>query len=239
MSLPIIATPKYELTLPSTGKKVKYRPFLVKEEKILLLANETKDQQQIISAMKDIVSNCTFNEVNPDEAATFDIEYIFLQLRSKSVGESVDVKIKCPKCENMVPVNINLNEVEVVKEKGYSNKVAISNTMGIIMKYPNFNTLQSLEANKEKGQGAEELLNFVTVCIESIYDDKQIYEAKDYKKEELLEFIENLPQGVFAKIMNFFNKMPAISKELACDCDKCKTKSKVTLRGAQDFFQSA
>ena len=139
----------------------------------------------------------------------------------------------------MVPVNINLNEVEVVKEKGYSNKVAISNTMGIIMKYPNFNTLQSLEANKEKGQGAEELLNFVTVCIESIYDDKQIYEAKDYKKEELLEFIENLPQGVFAKIMNFFNKMPAISKEVACDCDKCKTKSKVTLRGAQDFFQSA
>jgi len=238
MSLPTITVPKYELTLPSSGKKVKYRPFLVKEEKILLLANETKDQQQVISAMKDIVSNCTFNEVDPEEAATFDIEYIFLQLRCKSVGESVDVKIKCPKCENMVGVNINLNDVEVVKEKGYSNKISINTTTGLIMKYPNFKTLQVLESNKDKGQGAEELLNFVVSCIESVYDDKQIYEAKDYRKEELLEFVENLPQGVFGKVMTFFNKMPALTKELTCDCDKCKTKSKVTLRGAQDFFQS-
>lgn len=239
MSLPIITAPKYELTLPSTNKKIKYRPFLVKEEKILLLANESKDQEQIITAMKDIVSNCTFGEVNPEEAATFDIEYIFLKLRSRSVGESVDVKVKCPKCENMVNVNINLADVEVVKEKDHSNKIKISDTMGIIMNYPNFKTLQSLEANKDKGQGAQELLDFVISCVASIYDDKQIYEAKDYKREEMMEFVENLPQGVFAKIMNFFNKMPAISKEVTCDCDKCKTKNKVTLRGTQDFFQSA
>jgi len=237
MSLPTIVAPNYELTVPSTGKKIKFRPFLVKEEKILLLANETKDQDQILSAMKQIVSNCTFNEVDPEEAATFDIEYIFLQLRAKSVGESVEVNIKCTKCDTPIPVRVELSEIQVIKEKNHTNKIAISDTMGLVMRYPNFKALQILQSSGGNAQNPTELLEFVATCITSIYDNSQIYEGKEHTTNELVEFIENLPQGAFAKIMDFFTKMPVVSKDIVCECSKCKAVNKVTLKGAQDFFQ--
>ena len=240
MALPIITTPRYELTIPSSNQKVKYRPFLVKEEKILLLANETKDQKQIISAMSNIITNCTFGEVDVNSLATFDIEYIFLQLRSKSVGEVVDISVKCKKCEAAIPLKININEVEVKKEQGISNNINIFENTGVILKYPNFDALQKLEsAGGSDGKKTEELISFIATCIEKIYDDKQVYSANEHTKTELVDFLESLPQMVFSKIMNFFNKMPHLHKMVTVKCEKCGHEDTVEFRGAQDFFPSA
>lgn len=238
MALPIIATPKYELTIPSNGKKVNYRPFLVKEEKVLLLANETKDQKQIINAMRDIITNCTFGEVDVKSLATFDIEYIFLQLRAKSVGETIDVKVKCKKCENPIPLTVNINDITIKKEEGIQNNIRIADNVGVIFVYPNFDALQKLET-KETTQKTEELLNFMASCIESIYDQKQVYPAKDHTQKELVDFLENLPQSSFVKMMDFFNKMPYISHTVDTKCEKCNHQETLVLKGAQDFFQSA
>jgi hypothetical protein len=239
MALPIIATPKYELTVPSTGKKVNYRPFLVKEEKVLLLANESKDQKQIINAMRDIITNCTFGEVDVKSLATFDIEYIFLQLRSRSIGETIEVKLKCKKCEKDMPISVNINDITIKREEGIQNNIRIANNTGIIFNYPNFEALQTLENSNGNNQNTEELLRFIGSCVESIYDEKQVYPAKDYTNKELVEFLESLPQTNFVKIMEFFNKMPYISHTVKPKCEKCGNEETIELRGAQDFFQSA
>lgn len=239
MALPIIATPKYELTVPSSGKKINYRPFLVKEEKILLLANETKDQKQIINAMRDIITNCTFGEVDVKTLATFDIEYIFLQLRARSVGETIEVKVKCRSCETENPLTINIADVEVKKEKGNQNNIRVANNTGIIFRYPNFEALQKLESTGTDTQKTEELMSFIASCIETIYDDKQVYQSTDYTQKDLVEFLESLPQNAFKNIMEFFNKMPYITHTTSIKCKKCGKEEAVELKGAQDFFQSA
>jgi len=241
MALPIIATPKYELTIPSTNKKVSYRPFLVKEEKVLLLANETKDQKQIITAMRDIITNCTFGEVDVKTLATFDIEYIFMQLRSKSIGENIEVKVKCKKCETQNPLSINTNDIKIKKDNNIQNNIRIAGTTGVIFNYPNFEALQNLEStnSENNGQKTEELLLFIASCIDTIYDDKQVYLAKDHSSKELVDFLESLPQVSFTKIMDFFNKMPYMSYSTTIKCSKCGHEETIELKGAQDFFQSA
>lgn len=241
MALPIISTPKYELTVPSSGKKVNYRPFLVKEEKVLLLANETKDQKQIVNAMRDIITNCTFGEVDVKSLATFDIEYIFLQLRARSVGETIEVKIKCKKCETDNPLSININDVQIKKEPGLQNNIRVAGNTGIIFNYPNFEALQGLQTTNEgnNSQKTEELLSFIASCIDTIYDDKQVYPAKDHTQKELVEFLESLPQVSFTKVMDFFNKMPYLSYTTKMKCSKCNNEDNLELKGAQDFFQSA
>lgn len=239
MALPIITAPKYELSIPSTGQVVSYRPFLVKEEKILLLANETKDQKQIIAAMSNIITNCTFGELEVKNLATFDIEYIFLQLRSKSVGEVVEVNVKCKKCESLIPLSININDVTVKKEDGISNNIIIYDNTGIFLRYPNFEALQKLETTASDGKKTEELINFIASCIEKIYDEKQVYDAKEHTQKELISFLESLPQKSFSKIMSFFNKMPHLYKSIETKCEKCGHEDIAEFRGAQDFFQSA
>jgi hypothetical protein len=241
MALPIIATPKYELTVPSTGKKINYRPFLVKEEKVLLLANETKDQKQIITAMRDIITNCTFGEVDVKTLATFDIEYIFMQLRARSIGETIEVKVKCKKCGTENPLTVNTNDIKIKKDSNIQNNIRVGGNTGIIFNYPNFEALQHLEStnSNNNAQKTEELLTFMASCIETIYDEKQVYPAKDHTTKELVEFLESLPQVSFTKIMEFFNKMPYMHYSTTIKCSKCGHEEEVELKGAQDFFQSA
>jgi NAD-dependent dihydropyrimidine dehydrogenase PreA subunit len=236
MGLPTLATPKYELTIPSTGQKIEYRPFLVKEEKVLLLANETKDEREQIRAMKQVIENCTFSKVDIDSLASFDIEYLFLKLRSKSVGETIEVGIKCSSCAESCPTTVNINDVEVKFDPKFTNRIKLSETVGVLMRYPNYEDMINL-SQIQKSENSEDVMAFIAGCIDKIYDDKQVYNTSDFTKEEVVKFMDELSQVGLKKIMAFFENMPVMQKDIKIKCPKCSKESEVTLRGAQSFFQ--
>ena len=236
MALPKLNTPTYELEIPSTDEKIKFRPFLVKEEKILMMALETKDNAQIISAVKDIVSECTFNKLNISTMPMFDVEYIFLQIRSKSVGEVSKVQILCPDDKKTYTnVEIDLNEVKVQVEDGHTNKIELTDSMGIIMTYPN---IDSFSENGIQDINASNMLDVIGTCILQIYEDKgeKVYEAKDQTKKELVEFIEQLNTKQFQDVQKFFDTMPRLKHTIKVKNPKTKKTSDVTLSGLNDFF---
>ncbi len=245
MALPTIVTPRYTLEQPSTGKQISFRPFLVKEEKILLMALESDDTSEAIRATKQVIANCCDDLDNIDDLPMFDIEYILLQLRSKSVGEVAEPVIKCSKCDGDIKLKIDLSKVAVIKDKKHTTKVQITNTVGLIMKYPTYATLQNTE-------GAENLtatatLDLMLSCIEFIYDDKQQHKASEQTSTELHAFIDHLTQAHFAKIQEFFETMPRLEHTVSYTCtnkvrtgdttsEKCGHKGKVVINNLQDFF---
>ena len=236
MALPKLNTPTYELEIPSTDEKIKFRPFLVKEEKILMMALETKENAQIISAVKDIVSECTFNKLNISTMPMFDVEYIFLQIRSKSVGEVSKVQILCPDDKKTYTnVEIDLNEVKVQVEDGHTNKIELTDSMGMIMTYPN---IDSFSENGIQDINASNMLDVIGTCILQIYEDKgeKVYEAKDQTKKELVEFIEQLNTKQFQDVQKFFDTMPRLKHTIKVKNPKTKKTSDVTLSGLNDFF---
>ena len=236
MALPKLNTPTYELEIPSTDEKIKFRPFLVKEEKILMMALETKDNAQIISAVKDIVSECTFNKLNISTMPMFDVEYIFLQIRSKSVGEVSKVQILCPDDKKTYTnVEIDLNEVKVQVEDEHTNKIELTDSMGMIMTYPN---IDSFTENGIQDINASNMLDVIGTCILQIYEDKgeKVYEAKDQTKKELVEFIEQLNTKQFQDVQKFFDTMPRLKHTIKVKNPKTKKTSDVTLSGLNDFF---
>ena len=236
MALPKLNTPTYELEIPSTDEKIKYRPFLVKEEKILMMALETKDNAQIINAVKDIVTECTFNKVNIDSIPMFDTEYIFLQIRSKSVGEVSKIKILCPDDKKTYAnVEIDLNEVAVQVDDGHTNKIELTDSMGLIMTYPNIN---SFTESGIQEINASNMLDVIGACILQIYEDngEKVYEAKDQTKKELIEFIESMNTEQFIKVQKFFDTMPKLKHTIKVKNPKTKKTSDVTLSGLSDFF---
>lgn len=239
MPLPKIAVPEYTLKLPSTGKNVKYRPFLVKEEKLLLLAMETGDQKQIVDTVKNIIKSCTNITSKVDELPTFDIEYVFLQIRSKSVGETSTVLITCPDDgETDVEVSINLQEVEVQHTEGHDTKIDLDGKVGMIMKYPSLDTFVKMNLstdNDEKTQ-VEQIFDLAADCIEQIYDENQVYEAKDVKRSERIEFLEQLNTDQFQKIQKFFETMPKLKQDLEVTNPNTGVTSTVTLEGLGSFF---
>ena len=236
MALPKLNTPTYELEIPSTDEKIKFRPFLVKEEKILMMALETKDNAQIVNAVKDIVSECTYNKLNINTMPMFDVEYIFLQIRSKSVGEVSKVQILCPDDKKTYTnVEIDLNEVKVQVEDGHTNKIELTDSMGIIMTYPN---IDSFSENGIQDINASNMLDVIGTCILQIYEDKgeKVYEAKDQTKKELVEFIEQLNTKQFQDVQKFFDTMPRLKHTIKVKNPKTKKTSDVTLSGLNDFF---
>ena len=236
MALPKLNTPTYELEIPSTDEKIKFRPFLVKEEKILMMALETKDNAQIVNAVKDIVSECTYNKLNINTMPMFDVEYIFLQIRSKSVGEVSKVQILCPDDKKTYTnVEIDLNEVKVQVEDGHTNKIELTDSMGIIMTYPN---IDSFSDNGIQNINASNMLDVIGTCILQIYEDKgeKVYEAKDQTKKELVEFIEQLNTKQFQDVQKFFDTMPRLKHTIKVKNPKTKKTSDVTLSGLNDFF---
>lgn len=237
MSLPILETATYELTLPSIDKKIKYRPFLVKEEKVLMMAMESGNQSEIKTALKNIVQACTFGEINASLLPTFDLEYVFLQIRSKSIGEVAKIKILCPDDkETYVPLDLDLSKVEVLVDDSHTNEVQINDKMKIVMKYP---TIDSVDATADAdSMKTEQLFDIVGNSIYQIENGDEVHMAKDYKKEELNEFIESLSSQDFAKIQQFFTSMPALKHEVEVTNPKTNITSKVTLTGLADFFQS-
>ena len=236
MALPKLTTPTYELEIPSTDEKIKYRPFLVKEEKILMMALESKSSADITQAVKDIVMECTFNKVKIDDMPMFDVEYIFLQIRSKSVGEVSKLRLLCPDDEKTyADVELNLNEVKVQVGDNHTNKIDLGNDMGMIMKYP---TIDSFSESGIKDINPGNMLDVISTCILQIFEKKgeKVYDTKDQTKKELTEFIESLNTKQFKDVQNFFESMPKLKHEITIKNPKTKVDSKITLAGLNDFF---
>ena len=237
MALPILETQSYELTLPSADVKVKYRPFLVKEEKVLLQALESEDQKQIVNALKEIVSACTFGSLNVDDLPTFDLEFIFLQIRAKSVGEVAKLKVLCPDDKKTyADIEIDLSKVEVQVDDSHTNNIVIDENkkIGMIMKYPTLGSVDpSMDFTKEQ---TNKIFQLIGNSIYQVYEGDKIYNTTDYTKEELNKFIESLSTKAFGDIQNFYNTMPKLIHEVEIENPKTKVKSKVTLQGLTDFF---
>ena len=203
MALPILNTPKFKLKLPSDSRVVNFRPFLVKEEKILLIATETGEQAELITAIKNIIKACTdIKEV--DKLSTFDIEYVFLQIRTKSVGESVDVSVTCPDDgETQVNVSIPLDQIKVIKTKGHKKEIKVSDEVVLTMKYPSLDVFVEMNFAPEEG-GVDQVFKMAASCISSIADTEQVYECKDLPKEELTAFLDQMTSDQFKKVQDFF-----------------------------------
>ena len=243
MGLPTIAVPEYTLTVPSSGKEVKYRPFLVKEEKILLIAMEGEEQQEISNATKRIVQNCVYGDVDIESMPAFDLEYIFLQLRGKSKGEVLDLKYKCPKCDGEIPLAVNLDDVKVIKHKDHTKKIQLTKELGVVMKYPTLDLQQLVgEITKEKSS-IEGLFETIIHCIDYIYDAENTYPSKDHTKKEMNDFLESLPEKEFQKVSKFFETSPALKHDVELKCSnkvkgkkECGYTEKLTLEGLGSFF---
>ena len=236
MALPKLTTPTYELEIPSTDEKVKFRPFLVKEEKILMMAMESKSEADITQAVKDIVTECTFSKVKIDNMPMFDVEYIFLQIRSKSVGEVSKLKLLCPDDEKTYAnVELDLNEVKVQVGDNHTNKIDLGNDMGMIMRYP---TIDSFKDTGIRDINPGNMLEVIGSCIEQIYEKKgeKVYDTKDQTKKEVSDFIESLNTKQFKDVQQFFESMPKLKHEITITNPKTKVKNKITLTGLNDFF---
>ena len=236
MALPKLTTPTYELEVPSTDEKIKYRPFLVKEEKILLIAMESGKNEDIINAVKEIVIACTFNKIDLGNMPMFDVEYIFLNIRAKSVGEVSKLKLICPDDKKTTAdVEIDLNDVQVQVDENHTNKIELSDEMGIIMQYPTIDTFLKTGITDVN---ANNMIDILTTCILQIYDKggEEVFEAKDQTKKELTEFIEQLNTKQFQDVQKFFDTMPKLKHTVEIENPKTKVKSKVMLQGLNDFF---
>jgi len=238
MALPIIETPRYELTLPSSDVQVQFRPFIVKEEKVLLIAMESKDNNEIINATKDILKACTFDKLDIDTLPMFDIEYLLLQIRGKSVGEVAKFKVICPD-DKQTPtdVELDLSTINVQVDDDHSNKVVIDEKreLGLVLNYPSLGiTKAGFDVNKEN---VDTMFKVVANCIDHIYEGEKTYPAKDSTQKELITFLEGLSQEAFLKIKKFFDTMPQLRQEVEVTNPKTGIVSKVTFKGLQDFFQ--
>ena len=236
MALPKLNTPTYELEVPSTDEKIKYRSFLVKEEKILLMAMESGENKDIVQAVKDIVSECTFGKLNLGTMPMFDVEYIFLQIRSKSVGEVSKLNLLCPDDKKTyAQTEINLSEVKVQVDDNHTNKIELTEDMGIIMTYP---TIDSFTESGIQTITATNMLEVIGNCVLQIYEEKgeKVYEAKDQTKKELTEFIESMNTQQFKEIQSFFDTMPKLKHTITVKNPKTKKESEITLQGLNDFF---
>lgn len=234
MNLPKIETPTYFLTIPSSKKSVKYRPFLVKEEKVLMIAQESKDEKQIMQAMYDIVKACTFNEVDIMSLTNFDIEYIFVKLRAKSVGEDVKINVKCTSCEAHNEVSINLDTCEVHFEKELPKKIMLTDKIGIVPRYMKSKHMSNLSGVKDP---YKVLILSLMAIIESIFDETGVYVIDDTTYEDFDAFICSLNRSQMSKLEELVTTSPKLQKEINFVCKKCSAHNSHMLLGSQAFFE--
>lgn len=238
MPLPKIATPTYELEIPSSKKKIKYRPFLVKEEKILIIAMESEDSNQIANAVKNVISNCILTKgVKVEELSTFDIEYLFLNIRGKSVGEEVEVLVTCPDDnETQVPTIINLDDIKVEVSEDHSRDIKLDDSLVLRMKYPSMNEFIKNNFSIGGDIGVDETFELISSCIEQVYSEEESWSAADCTKKELNEFLEQLSSKQFKEIEKFFDTMPKLSHLIQIKNPKTGVESEVVLEGLSAFF---
>lgn len=237
MALPKLSTPQYTLKLPSTGKQVKYRPFLVKEEKLLLMAMESEDEKETIETIKTIIKSCTDIKQKVDELPTFDIEYLFLKIRAKSVGEKSKVILTCPDDNTTnVTVDIDLSDIEITSDPKHDKKIELSDTVGMVMRYPSLETFVKINITGTSDNQIDQVFELACDCIDHIYDENQVYDGADTPRKEKLEFLEQLSSEQFEKLQSFFETMPKLSKEVPVKNPKTGVESKVMLEGLASFF---
>ena len=235
MALPVMSTPTYELTVPSTKEKVKYRPFLVKEEKALMIAHQSEDATTMLDTLKGVIGACTFNKLDVTKLAMFDIEYIFLQLRAKSVGEISELNFSCKQCNDpkaKMKVEIDLTQLEVTFDPEHTTDIQLFNDVGVKMKYPSLQVVNRLKSTND----VEAIFDIIVECIDCIYDNDNVYAAADQSRQELVDFINNLTQDQFGKLQKFFETMPKLEKTIEFDCPVCKYHHVQTLQGLDGFF---
>lgn len=245
MALPKINAPIFELTLPSTGKNVKYRPFLVKEQKILLMAMESDSQSAMMTAIKQIIGNCAVDEIDVEKLPMFDLEFFFVRLRAKSIGEEIDLNLRHPSgfnkkdvlCDHATKFKLNLMSVEVQKTIEHEDKILLDEATGtgVKMKYPTAELADSVEYDAEKNQ-LDLATEAIISCIDYIYDKENVYNKTDYTQQELVEFIENLSQEQFQKVSRFFDTMPKLKHTVKWKCTGCGQEEEVVLEGLANFF---
>lgn len=237
MPLPTISTPVYELELPSNEKTIKYRPFLVKEEKLLVLALETEDTKEISNAIKAVLKNCIQTRgIKIESLPTFDIEYLFLNIRGKSVGEQVEVNLIAPDDgETSVPVSINLDDIKVQKKEGHTNKIKLDDSLIMEMKYPSLD--QFIKSNFDISESnVDQSFELITSCVDKIYNEEEVWDASDVTKKEIIDFLEQMNSIQFKQIEKFFETMPKLSHEITFTNPKTKVESTVVLEGLSSFF---
>ena len=243
MALPIVSTPTYELIVPSTGEKVSYRPFLVKEEKTLLMAAEDQNISTITKAMRDIISTCTEGEVDLKNLAPYDIEYIFLQLRGKSIGDVINLNLKKPdsieceesECPGSTEIKVNIDDIKIDTSSIVDSKIQLTEDIGIKLGFPQLDSIQKY-TTKGKAMDTGGVFKMINDCIEYIWEGKEIYKAKDSTKKELNDFIESLNTVQFNKIRDFFESMPRLRHEITWTCTKCDKSAPLLLEGIDSFF---
>ena len=237
MGLPINPTAVYTLKVPSTQKEWKYRPFLVKEEKSLLIAQQSEDPQVMLDTIKAVIKSCSKTELDVDSLASFDVEYIFTQLRSISVGETVELMFRCDDCEDdnaIASIQVDLRKMQVKIPEGHTKQIGLFDDVGMMMKYPTIDTIKKIESSEESD--VDQTFDIVTDCIDYIYDSEQIYPAKEQSQEELAEFLNNLTSAQFDKIQSFFRTMPSLRQDITYTCPVCKKVHNKYLEGLSSFF---
>ena len=243
MALPKLDVPTFEVKLISSGKNIRIRPFLVKEQKLFLMASESDDAKETIRVIRQVLKNCILDDVDVDQLPTFDLEWLFMHLRARSVEEIVDLRYKCnnivkdsenndKKCNTVVDFKLNLLELQPFKHEGHKSKFKLTDKLGICLKYPTFELIEKYESMSEE----EVMLEILVDCIDYLFDDDQIYYAKDSTREELREFVDNLQQKDLEKIKNFFETVPEIKKDLDFNCPKCGYHESISVKGLQNFF---
>ena len=239
MPLPKISTPTYELVIPSSKKKIKYRPFLVKEEKILILAMESQDNVQVANAIKDVLSACILTRgVKIEKFATFDIEYLFLNIRGKSVGENVEVLITCPDDEKtQVPVMIPLDEIKIQKHPDHNKDIKLDDNLIMRMKYPSLSEFIKSNFDLTGNIGVQESFDLIISCIDQIYNEEESWTSADCTKKEMVDFLDQLNSKQFKEIENFFDTMPKLSHTVKVTNPETKVKSDIVLEGLSSFFE--
>ena len=237
MPLPTISTPTYELVLPSSGRKIKYRPFLVKEEKILIIALESEDQSQIANAIKNILASCILTKgIKVEKLSTFDIEYLFLNVRGKSVGEQIEVMVTCPDDgKTQVPMSINIDSIKVNKSKNHKKDIKLDDSYTLRMRYPSLDEFinQNFTAENIK---VDDTFELIASCIDQVYSEEESWTQEDCTREELIEFVEQMNSSQFKEIETFFDTMPKLSHKVKVKNPNTKVESDIVLEGLQNFF---
>ena len=238
MPLPTIATPTYELELPSTGKTIKYRPFLVKEEKLLVLALESEDTKEISNAIKAVLKSCIKTRgIKVEQLPTFDIEFLFLNIRGKSVGEEIELKLICPDDEQTeVPVTISIDDIKIQKQKGHNKQVKLDDNLMMELKYPSLDEFIKNNFDFDGGSQMDQSFEVIASCIDKIYNEEEVWSTSECTKKEIKDFLESMNSSQFKEIEKFFETMPKLSHEIEITNPNTKVKSTIVLEGLSSFF---
>ena len=237
MALPKVDTPIYELTLPSSKKKISYRPFLVKEQKLLLMAMEDADGKSQAAVIQQVIRNCVLDEIDPKELPLYDIEYIFLQLRAKSIGEEVELTYTCP-CEdkNKIKFSVDLSDVKGNSDKRHTNKIKLNKDVGLTLKEPTIDMLEDFDKLDNENINIDDLISIIIASLDTIYDKDTVYDPRESTREELEEFISDLSQTQFEEFQMFFETLPKAYKDVKISCKKCDTTIEHRIEGMANFF---